>query len=544
MEAALSGGVNFPRSREGSIAPNPIRMSADVSKSRQISTKRSRNRTAPHLKSRSYDLGSLDSSIGWDPIDTSADGTVFNNLGRVRARTRDLARNDDYCRQFLRILVSNVIGPKGIKFQSRLKFQGGKSKGRLDKIANAAIEKAYKVAGKLKNHPTVNGKSSLRKVQGKWLRDLFVDGEVIVMLHYGTTKNKTGFAIEFIDPARLDATMNETRNGNRIKMGVELDDQDEPVAYWILEDHPQEMLFVGSASSHKRKRIPAKFIRHTFFEEQTGQTRGISMLASAALRTHLIDQFEKATVVGGVVAARKVGFYKVNQEAAEDYGVLGGTVDEEGYENEDVNDDAVLMQNPEAGQLEVLPSYVDGLETFDPSYPPANFEEFEKRMIRGMAAGFGVQYHSVANDLESVNFSSARAGEQQQRPIWQEYQELIIEEFLEFHVEGWGEMTLLRNDVDLDRAKLRKLLDIDAYEFVPKGWDWVDPMKEMQANEKRIEMGLTTRSCIISESSGKDFEDVIDDLSEEEEYMISKGLNPRPNEKNPPTEEPPKPPEE
>ena len=482
------------------------------------------------MKSRSYDVGNLDSSIGWDPIETSADGAVYFNLNSVRARCRDLARNDDYARQFIRLAIANVIGPKGIKFQSRLKFTGGKNAGRLDKIGNSAIETAYRAAGKLKNHPTVDGKSSCRKAQGKWLRSLIVDGEVIVMFHPGTTKNESRFAFEFIDPARLDWTMNEVRNGNRVKMGVEMDEQDEPLAYWILEDHPNETILSGR-SRQQRNRIEARFIRHTFLEEQTGQTRGVSLLASSALRAHLIDQFEKATVIGGIVASRKVGFYKTNQEAAEDYGVLGGVVDDDGNENEDINDDAALIHNVQDGQFEQLPSYVDDVIGFSSDYPPANFEEFEKRMIRGMSAGFGVQYHALSNDLEGVNFSSSKAGELQQRPIWQEFQELIIEEFLDYHVEGWGLMATLRPDLPMDRAKLAKMLNDDAYEFVPKGWDWVDPVKEMQANESALKHGLTTRAKIISEKSAQDFEDVIDALAEEEDYMRDKGIEPRPEEK-------------
>jgi lambda family phage portal protein len=355
---------------------------------------------------------------------------------------------------------------------------------------------------------------------------LIVDGEVLVMLHKGTTKNESGFAVEFIDPDRLDWTLNETRNGskNKIKMGVEMDEQGEPLAYWILDEHPNEMLVAHS--QRLRRRIPAEFIKHSFLEEQTGQTRGVSLLASAALRAHLLDQFERATVIGGIVAARKVGFYKINQEKAEEYGVLGNDLDDDGLACEDVNDDATMIHNVEDGQFEQLPSYVDGIESFSSEYPPANFEEFEKRMIRGMASGFGGQYHVIANDLEGVNFSSARAGELEQRKVWKEIQQLMIEEFLEDQFEEWGAMSLLRKDFDFDRGKLQKVISMELYEFVPQGWPWVDPVKEMEANKLALDLRLTTRQAIISESSGGDFTDIVDQLGEEKKYMESKGVAP------------------
>lgn len=471
-------------------------------------------------------MGDLDHTIGWNPREMSADSAIVGNIDAVRARARDLARNNPYCVNFLRNAVSNIVGAVGVTFQGRLRFAGGKSAGKLDKAANTIFETLYKSACKAKNKPTRDGKKSLKRAQDLWVRSIIIDGEVIVMFHPGTEKNSSRFQVEFIDPSRLDWTKTERlSNGNEIRMGVEMDPDGEPVAYWLLENAPNDML-LGGATRHRHQRIEARYIRHTFVEEQAGQTRGVTHLASAGLRAHLIEAFEKATVIGGIVAARKVGFYKINQEKAEDYGVLGNAIEDTDDQCEDVNDDAVMIQNVEDGQFEQLPSYVDGLESFDADYPPANFEEFEKRMIRGMAAGIGGQYHSVANDLEGVNYSSIRAGELEQREVWKGWQGLLIEEFLEFHFEGWGGMLTLRNDVKVDRTKLSRMLDLDLFEFVPRGWAWVDPLKEMNANEKALKLRLTTRNKITTESCGRDFADVFEEAADEEEMMRERGVEP------------------
>jgi capsid protein len=132
----------------------------------------------------------------------------------------------------------------------------------------------------------------------------------------------------------------------------------------------------------------------------------------------------------------------------------------------------------------------------------------------------------IANDLEGVNFSSARAGELEQRKVWKEFQQLMIEEFLEDQFEEWGAMSLLRKDFDFDRGKLQKVISMELYEFVPQGWPWVDPVKEMEANKLALDLRLTTRQAIISESSGGDFTDIVDQLGEEKKYMESKGVAP------------------
>lgn len=489
-------------------------------------------------RGRSYSMGDMDRAIGWNPRDMSADSAISGNLDILRAKARDLARNNPYCVNFIRNAVSNVVGAKGVTFQGRLRFAGGKNGGKFDKSGNLAIEALYRAACKSKNKPTRDGKKSLKRAQDLWVRSLIIDGEVIVMFHPGTNRNSSRFQIEFIDPSRLDWTLTKRLdNGNEIRMGVETDPGGEPVAYWILENAPNDFLLPGS-TRYRHQRVPAEFIRHTFCEDQPGQTRGVTHLASAGLRAHLIEAFDKATVIGGIVASRKVGFYKVNQEDAENYGVLGNDLgeSEDGSETycDDVNDDATLIQNVEDGQFEQLPSYIEGLESFDTDYPPANFEEFEKRMIRGMAAGFGGQYHSVANDLEGVNYSSIRAGELEQREVWKSWQNLLIEEFLEFHLEGWGGMQLLRNDIQIDRAKLQRMLDADLYEFIPRGWSWVDPYKEMKANELALKLGLTTRNKLTTEADGREFSDVLDELAEEEQMMREKGMEPRPEENESP----------
>ncbi|MDP0491886.1 MAG: phage portal protein, partial [Verrucomicrobiota bacterium JB023] len=210
---------------------------------------------------RSYDIAELDDTIGWDARDTTADGAIYTNMDRVRARCRDLARNNDYARAFLRRVKSNVVGPHGLKFQARAKLTGGKNYGSLDKVFNADLEALYRAAGKKKNRPTVDGRHSIRDFLALWVNCLVVDGEVIVGHHDGTAKNKFRYGLELIDPARLDWTKNgELANGNRIKMGVEMDGDNMPVAYWIQKKQPQDHL-IDARSRRRWMRLRTKRIQ-------------------------------------------------------------------------------------------------------------------------------------------------------------------------------------------------------------------------------------------------------------------------------------------
>jgi capsid protein len=58
------------------------------------------------------------------------------------------------------------------------------------------------------------------------------------------------------------------------------------------------------------------------------------------------------------------------------------------------------------------------------------------------------------------------------------------------------------NDYFQNRAHYRKP------KFTSRGWPWVDPLKEVNANIKAVKAGFKTLTEIAAES-GKDFEDIV-----------------------------------
>lgn len=60
--------------------------------------------------------------------------------------------------------------------------------------------------------------------------------------------------------------------------------------------------------------------------------------------------------------------------------------------------------------------------------------------------------------------------------------------------------------------------------FVPRGWDWVDPLKDVQANVLAIKSGLKTLTEVVGEQ-GKDFEDVLDQVASEKEMTEKVGVS-------------------
>lgn len=134
----------------------------------------------------------------WWAAILSADQEIKGNMRLLRARARELGRNNPTAKQYLALLAANVIGNGGIRYQSRIR----NAKGDLDAETNDAIETAWQEWGKAGNC-TADGKLSLRAVQDLAVRNVATDGEVFVRSIPGFP-NKHGFAIQLIDADCID----------------------------------------------------------------------------------------------------------------------------------------------------------------------------------------------------------------------------------------------------------------------------------------------------------------------------------------------------
>jgi capsid protein len=69
----------------------------------------------------------------------------------------------------------------------------------------------------------------------------------------------------------------------------------------------------------------------------------------------------------------------------------------------------------------------------------------------------------------------------------------------------------------LDMAKF------EAVRFRPRGWGWVDPMKEVEAFKEAVRCGFATNQGVLSQS-GEDIEEVYDQLKKERDLAAAAGL--------------------
>jgi lambda family phage portal protein len=278
-------------------------------------------------------------------------------------------------------------------------------------------------------------------------------------------------------------------------MGVEVDKYDKPVAYWLFKDHPYDRTY---ASMTEHIRVPADQIIHAYLPARAEQTRGVSLVATAMANVKMLNGYLEAEIVAARVGASKMGFFT--------------SPDGDGYVGDGEYEDTFNpTTNAQAGVFEQLPAGMD-FKAFDPTHPTSAFDSFTTSVLRSIASGLNISYHSLSNDLTSVNYSSIRQGALEDRSMYQIYQQFVIEHFVNPVFQSWLEMSISTGYINLPIAKFDKFAK--SVNFIPRSFAWIDPLKEMQANVIGLQNGTLTYSD-ISASYGRDVEELFEQHQKE-----------------------------
>lgn len=480
-------------------------------------------------------------TLDWIATILSADQEIRGNLRLLRARGRELSRNNPIAKNFLNLLAANVVGHKGIGYRPQVRNADGKcpkcdgsgkmptpaatngsTKAAADAKAQADDCKLCKGSGRVKNplakpindkisaafcewskkkNCTVDGKLSFRGLQELVARNVATDGEIFIRKVRGFAGNKFRFALQVIDADQCDHlySVPPSKNGNEIRLGVEIDRWGRPVAYWINPGHPSDI-----GGSLLRERIPAEEIIHLYDVERVSQTRGVTWFHPVMLQLRMLEGYVEAELVAARTGAAKMGWLQYT--------------DPSGYEEPNPDKKYTIEANP--GTIETLPPGLEFKE-WNPDHPANAFPNFVITILRQIAAGLGVSYNALASDLVGVNYSSMRSGLLIERDQWKRDQTWLIEHLCEPVFEDFLDFALLSGALVLDSRDSEKF---NAGKWEPRGWQWVDPLKDAQAAVLSLGANITSRGRILADE-GVDWEEVLEEIREEMDLAESMGVD-------------------
>lgn len=417
---------------------------------------------------RSFQAAQTDRlTASWSTEPLPADEIIRRHQRQLVARSREQCTNNDYAKGFLRRCRQNIVGSRGLILQAQSKDPSG----RLDQVANDAIEAAFAEWSKPENCDII-GRRSWRAITASCVNTAAKDGEFMVRMITGRDAGPWGFALQTLDPQRCPVSLDEDKlpRGEFIRHGIRFNRYGRALGYYFTStqaeaaDDPYGYHYGGAYYVF----VPADEIIHGFVEEIEGQKRGIPWMATALWRLRMLNGFEEAALVNARVTAARMGFLEWDPEY--------------GPEPEDDLDEEIII-DAEAGTWRELPPGLKANHS-NWSWPAGEQAVFSKSMLRGASTGLGVMYNSWTNDLEGVNFSSIRSGVLDERENWKDLQEWLIETLAERVFQGWLPRALLTGRIKLPNGATLPAAKLDKFRQVQwqaRRWQWVDPSKDVKA---------------------------------------------------------------
>ena len=406
-------------------------------------------------------------TTGWTPATSDINTLVFRNSDTLRSRSRDMVRRNPWATNALDAFVGNSIGT-GIKPQSL--HPDPETKEQIQSLWLRWTDEA-----------DATGLTDFYGLQAIACRSVMEAGECFIRLRPRLPKDGllVPLQLQLLEAEHLPtAETRKLENGNYIRAGIEFNGIGRRVAYHLYREHPGDTS--NPIASTELVRVPAEAVLHLFRPLRPGQLRGQPWLTQVLIKLHELDQYDDAELVRKKTAAMFAGF--ITKNAPQDSLIGESTADATG----------VALAGMEPGTLQVLLPGED--VTFSaPADVGASYETFMRVQLRSIAAGMGITYEQLTGDLTGVNYSSIRAGLLEFRRRCEQFQhQVIVFQMCRPIWRSWLQAAVLSG------ALSKAAAGTDA-KWIPPGFAWVDPLKDIKAQIMAVRAGFKSRAEVVSE---------------------------------------------
>lgn len=414
---------------------------------------------------------------GWNPPLENINALVASGGPRLLARSRELVVTNGYAANACEAFAANLVGD-GIKPSSLI--GDADLRDRVQRLWLAWTDEA-----------DADGLTDFYGLQAMVAREMFVAGECFVRLRPRRPEDglSVPLQLQLLQSEMLPFEKTETAaNGNRIRCGIEFDAIGRRVAYHIRRRHPGDSTDQGAVIP-ETVRVPAADVLHVYRPIDAGQIRGLPHVAPAMVRLFLLDQYDDAELDRKKTAAMFAGF--ITKAAPEEPMMGEGVADAEG----------AAVASLEPGTMQVLLPGED-VKFSSPADVGGGYEAFQYRTLLAVSASLGLPYHLVTGDVRQANYSSLRAELVEfRRRIGQLQHGVIVHQLCRAVWRRWLETAVLSGALDADPTTARPV------QWIPPRWDWVDPLKDIQAQVLAMEAGIVSRRKVV-EATGYDVEEI------------------------------------
>lgn len=397
----------------------------------------------------------------------------------LRTQARHLEENLDIACGALDVLENNIVGT-GIQPEPQVELNGGE-------LAVDFNKRLLELHDDWIYSPEVTRQLDYYSLQRLACRSWIRDGEVfgqrltgkIALLDHNTI---VPYSIEMLEADFVPVDFDDLARG--IIQGVELNAWGQPRAYWVYKTHPGDLMVF--AKSSETKRVPATNMFHLKLAKRLHQIRGVSAFAPVLTRFDDLKEIDESERVAARVAAAMAGF------------IEKGSPDL--YQAPTVGTDG----QPQLRTMEMVPGMIfddlrpgEKIGTLAPNRPNNALIQFRDSQLRSAAGGIGSSYSSLSKNYDGT-FSAQRQELVEQYVHYRKLSGQFVFRVCQPVWDGFIDAVLASGAATLPSNVNRDTL-YNCSHTVPQ-MPWIDPVKEVEANEIAESRGYKSRSRIIRET--------------------------------------------
>jgi lambda family phage portal protein len=285
----------------------------------------------------------------------------------------------------------------------------------------------------------------------------------------------------------------------RRRLGLRLDGSGNPIAAYVRNSLPND----SHQYDQSEKEIELTDLLHNYEECFPGQLRGAPWLAPVMGRLKDLKEFVYANLIAEQVAACHSAFIT---------GVTDPVVLAEQGRTTRSN-----LEDLSPGTIQYLADG-EGVAFSDPARPGSTLAPYVEWALHGVAAALRYPYELLAKQFTN-NFSGGRLALIDGRITFKVWQASSIASQYTPVWERFIDRAVLFGALKVDPVKYEENRDLFLqHAWIPPGWPWVDPEKEVTADLAAIAGGLQTETESLA-ARGRDFDET---LAQRERESIAK----------------------
>ena len=433
------------------------------------------------------------------PVNYSGDLEVSMASPRVRARVRDMSRNNPMVAGMKLKRTVLIVGPEvGHKALAK------RPDGSIDEELNAELEERFEDWAEAAE---IGGRS-LTECMELVENHKFEDGELLIVddIDPSTPRGENPYRIRLLENDYLDVS--------RGIDGIEYNSKGQAITYFLYNRHPRGL----DSTPLKTIETPAANVIFIADTTRASQRRGISPIASAIFKLYGVDDLEDAELVAsragaayGLIIQSSLGNIANPWQGAE------GT-SEPIKDNNNKNRDYM-----EAGGILQLDAGEEA-KAFSSDRPNSNFDSFITGRHRVSAGTVGMSYETASGDYRKANFTASRMANIIQWAVFRRDQRKLMRVLNIIRRKWLGIEVSVVGVPGLSPAMYgSNKRNYSRCSWQLGGNEGIDPVKEINALEKEIALGTNTRTR-WSKERGRNFAEDAKTLSSEKKVLQDLGI--------------------